>query len=204
MESQGSVTGWLAKLRAGEQGAADELWKRYFDKLVRLARKHLRSLPRLAAEDDVALSAFASFCQGIKRGRFPDLRDRDELWGLLLTITERKAAHLVRKEYRQKRGGGKVIEQAVLAGGKPEGEKQSPLEQIADLDPTPQAAAQTAEELQRLLGLLNAEQQKIAQWKLEGWTNVEIAAELDCALSTIERRLRIIRRSWEEEGNDER
>jgi hypothetical protein len=52
MESQGSVTGWLAKLRAGEQGAADELWKRYFDKLVRLARKHLRSLPRLAAEDE--------------------------------------------------------------------------------------------------------------------------------------------------------
>ena len=200
MASQGSVTRWLAKFRAGDHAAADQLWKRYFDELVPLARKHLKSLPRLAAEDDVALSAFASFCQGIERGRYPDLRDRDDLWGLLLTITERKAAHLVRDERRQKRGGGKVLNEAVLAGGKPEGEKQSPLEQITDPEPTPEAAAQTAEELQRLLGLLNAEQQKIAQWKLEGWTNEEIATELGCAVSTVERRLHIIRRSWEEEG----
>ena len=54
----------------------------------------------------MALSAFDSFCRNAERGRFPQLADRDSLWRLLVVITARKAAHLVRDETRQKRGGG--------------------------------------------------------------------------------------------------
>ena len=39
----------------------------------------------------------------------------------------------------------------------------------------------------------------IATWKMEGYTNQEIAAKLDCAPSTVERKLQRIRTQWQEE-----
>ena len=39
----------------------------------------------------MATSEFESFCEAAHKGWFPDLTDRDGLWGLLLTITEGKA-----------------------------------------------------------------------------------------------------------------
>jgi hypothetical protein len=45
--------------------------------MVGLARARLQGLPRRAAdEEDVALSAFASFCRAAEAGRFPRLCDR--------------------------------------------------------------------------------------------------------------------------------
>jgi len=87
------------------------LWERYFARLVGLARQKLRSTPRRAAdEEDVALSAFDSFCRQAEAGRFPQLLDRDNLWRLLVTVTARKAFHLIRDKNRQKRGGGVVVQ----------------------------------------------------------------------------------------------
>ena len=41
--------------------------------------------------------------------------------------------------------------------------------------------------------------QQVALWKLEGYTNEEIAGPsmLDCAPRTVERKLAVIRRTWE-------
>src|ERR1051326_8403596 len=106
MASEGSVTHWLGQLRSGDPAAAQQLWERYFQRLVQLARHKLRGVPRgVADEEDVALSAFDSFCRNLERDRWPQLLDRDNLWRLLVVITARKAHHLVRDERRQKRGG---------------------------------------------------------------------------------------------------
>src|SRR5262249_10517796 len=106
MSADGSVTRWLGQLRTGDPAAAQQLWERYFRRLVGLARKKLQGTPRRAAdEEDVALSAFDSFCRNAERGRFPRLADRDSLWRLLMLMTARKAAHLLRDQGRQKRGG---------------------------------------------------------------------------------------------------
>jgi len=51
-----------------------------------------------------------------EKGRFPRLQDCDDLWQLLFMITTRKAADLVEHERRQKRGGGLVLDEAMLAG----------------------------------------------------------------------------------------
>src|SRR5947209_3964759 len=107
MASDGSVTRWLKQLQVGDPAAVQQLWERYFPRLVGLARKKLQDAPqRLADEEDVALSAFHSFCRNAEQERFPHLLDRDGLWRLLVVITARKAAHLLRAEGRQKRGGG--------------------------------------------------------------------------------------------------
>jgi hypothetical protein len=69
-KDEGSVTRWLVDLKAGDPGAVEPLWHRYFAVMVRLARAHLPAAPRRAeGEEDAALSAFDSFCAAASRGR---------------------------------------------------------------------------------------------------------------------------------------
>jgi hypothetical protein len=64
MSSPGSVTCWIQQLKAGERAATQALWESYFQRLVARARRQLAGVPRRAAdEEDVALSAFDSFCR---------------------------------------------------------------------------------------------------------------------------------------------
>src|SRR4051794_35421101 len=103
--SDGSVTRWVGPLAQGDEQAAQRLWDEYFARLVALARSRLRGAARrVADEEDIALSAFNSFCRGAERGRFPRLNDRDDLWQMLVVITVRKAIDLTRRENRQSRG----------------------------------------------------------------------------------------------------
>jgi DNA-directed RNA polymerase specialized sigma24 family protein len=188
MPSPGSVTHWIHQFQAGDSLASQKLWEAYFHRLVGLARKKLQGRPRTAAdEEDIALSAFASFCQRAVNRQFPELADRHDLWRLLVTITARKAIDEQARQGRLKHGGG-------IARADP-----TILEAVVGREPTPEFAASVTEECQRLLGMLRDEQlRKIAAWKLEGYKNEEIASMLDCAVATVERRLRLIRRTWEE------
>ena len=62
-------------------------------------------------------------------------------------------------------------------------------------DPTPEEAALLAEEVETLLARLRDPLlRQLAVWKLEGYTNAEIATRLDCSEPTVRRRLAIIRR----------
>ena len=86
--------------RRGDSYAAQKLWERYLDRLVRLARRKLGGAPRRAAdEEDVAIAAFANFYRGVEAGRFSKLDDRDDLWQLLIVLTERNAIDQIRREF---------------------------------------------------------------------------------------------------------
>ena len=202
MSSEGSVTHWLGQLQAGDPAAVQRLWERYFADLVGLARQRLRGAPRRAAdEEDVALSAFDSFCRGAAAGRFPLLADRANLWRLLFTLTMQKTVDLVRAERRQKRGGGAVLDEAALLALPGLTREPMDLGQVLSHEPPPALAAQMAEECQRLLGGLDdAGLQAVALAKMEGYTNEEVAARLGCSLRSVERKLGLIRRIWEREG----
>ena len=92
MSQDGSITRWIGELQAGDPEAAQPLWERYFRHLVDLARRKLTNThPGVGdEEDDCDLNAaFDSFCRGLKRGRFPKLQDRDNLWKLLVVLTGR-------------------------------------------------------------------------------------------------------------------
>jgi DNA-directed RNA polymerase specialized sigma24 family protein len=201
MSSAGSVTHWIRELKAGNELAAQKLWEKYFNQLVALARTKLKNRPqRIADEEDVALSAFDSFCRGAEQGRFPQLSDRDDLWQLLVMITGRKAADLVQRECRQKRGGGKVRGDSALTGPEGANGTEEGIEQILGSEPSPEFSAQVADECLHLLALLDDDElRQIALWKMEGYTNVEIAQKLGYVTATIERRLRLIRSIWEKE-----
>src|SRR5262249_56402860 len=137
----GPVRVWIAALRTGDAEAVQRLWQSYFARLVGLARKKLLGKTRAAAdEEDVALSAFASFCRGAAARRFPRLADRNDLWKVLVLLTARKAYRLIQHEGRHKRGGGGVCHLSALD------EEDSGVVGVIDPEPTPEFAASVAEE----------------------------------------------------------
>jgi DNA-directed RNA polymerase specialized sigma24 family protein len=194
MTSFGSVTRWLGPLKEGDRAAAQKLWEGYFARLVGLARAKLyqrRMHGGIADEEDVALSAFDSFCRGAEQGRFPRLDDRNDLWQLLVLIARRKVSDLVEYEERDKRDRRRTCSL----------DSDDDVRQLLSGEPDPAVAAEVAEQYRRLLdGLEDDELREIAELKMEGHTNEEIAAKLPCALSTVERRLRLIRKCLEEQG----
>jgi DNA-directed RNA polymerase specialized sigma24 family protein len=113
-------------------------------------------------------------------------------------LTERKATRLRRHEGQQKRGGGTVLDETALASP---GDTQTPcggFDQFAGREPTPEFAAEVAEECARLFDLLgDIELRSIALWKMEGHTTDEIAARLGRAPRSVERKLHRIRNLWE-------
>lgn len=202
-EGEGSVTQWLGELKAGDDDAASRLWRRYFDDLVRLARRRFQQGPPGAARaesEDVALSAFYSLCEGASRGRFDRLNDRDDLWRLLVVITARKVLDEIRSRRRQKRGGDRVVREADLALGDGE-EGGLGLDQVVGREPTPEFAALMEEEIRtRLNALGDGTLRQVALWRMEGYSNEEIAWRLGCVTRSVERKLKVIRKAWLGEG----
>ncbi len=202
-DGENSVTQWVNDLKAGDRGeAARLLWQRYFERLARLAQARLRAIARGTADgEDVALSVFDSFFQGIADGRFPQLADRDDLWKLLTTIALRKASNQRRREGQIKRGGGRVIGAGDYAAGDPGGE--DPLAQVAGTEPSPELAAMLIDEIrQRFADLPDESLRVVALRRMEGHSNAEIAGELDCSLRSVERKLELIRRTWGPEAGE--
>jgi DNA-directed RNA polymerase specialized sigma24 family protein len=194
MADEQTVTHWIGQLKGGDARAAQELWQRYFARLVALARQRLGGAARRAAdEEDVALSAMDSFCRAAREGRFPRLDDRDDLWQLLVMLTMRKAADLAQREGRQKRGGGQVAAASELGA---EGEARAFAEMISR-EPDPAFAAEVAEQCQRLLGALSDPAlRQVALAKMAGHTNEEVAGLRGVSLPTVERKLQRIRSVW--------
>lgn len=184
---RGSVTTWLDGLKAQHDSAAQELWNRYFATLVAVARRNLHGMGREADEEDVALSALKSAMLGVQKNQFPDLADRTGLWPLLVTITARKAANELKRQRTKKRD---------RASEEPFYEEQT----VAHGEVSPELAMSLAEAIQTLVHRLGDQTlQVIAERKLEGYGNADIARDLGVSTRTVERKLERIRQEWDED-----
>ena len=104
------VTQWIEGLKAGDEDAVADLWNRYFDRLVQLARQRLGTTPRrVADEEDVAVSVFRCLCAGAEHGRLAEIADRGDLWRVLVTMTLRKTIDQQRRLGGKKRGSGRSV-----------------------------------------------------------------------------------------------
>ena len=198
MSADESVTRWLRQLEARDQDAARLLWQRYYRELVELARARLGQTPRrIADEEDIALSVLRCLYDGAAKGQFAAVVNRQELWQLLATITVRKVIDQQRLLKKQKRGGGRVRGDSVLEAGDGRG---AGFDEILGDAATPEVLAIAVEEYQRLMRVLDDDRLRtIAQCKLEGHRNEEIADRLGLACRSIERKLQRIRQVWEAE-----
>jgi RNA polymerase sigma factor (sigma-70 family) len=186
----GSVTMWMSCLKeSGREQAAEMLWSRYLERLLHVARRKLGPAPKAVAdEEDVALTAFAALLSGIRDERFTQLHDRDDLWQLLIMLTERNAISQRRGEWAQKRGGTAPAKELPADAETPE--------------PSPELALELAEEFdQRLAELADDVEREIAIRRLQGFSNAEIAESLGGGLRTVERKLGLIRRTWQSRIN---
>ncbi len=192
-----SVSQWLSGLKAGDLAAIEALWHRYASSLVALARHRLQGVSTsFADEDDVAQSVFHNMCRGAAAGRFEDVKNRDELWWLLLAMTKRKVVDHVRRESTLKRGGGCVVSETTLASSDVDGPPFSFDLLVAD-DPTPEYLVALDEQTQRMLGLLRDDRlREIAIARIEGLSVGEIADNLGISTRSVERKLCLIRKTW--------
>jgi DNA-directed RNA polymerase specialized sigma24 family protein len=198
MTGDGSVTHWLYQLKQGDSASAQQLWNRYFQRLLAVAARKLGDRHLVSDAEDVALGALASFFVRARAGQFPQLADRSELWPLLVKITACKAYGELERAGAQKRGG---LSRAVPLF-ESEGSSAGGAELAGD-EPTPEFAAQVAEECGLLLGkLADPLLVRIAELKLTGYTNAEIADQLELCERSIERKLNCIRAKWSEESGE--
>jgi DNA-directed RNA polymerase specialized sigma24 family protein len=108
------------------------------------------------------------------------------LWPLLVTITARKAINEIKRQRTKKRDRAAEDHMADVYS-------------FAGHEPSPEFALRVAEEVERLVISLGDEALRtIVARKLEGYTNDEIAKELDVSTRTVVRKLRRIRQEWEE------
>lgn len=193
------VTGIIQRVRTGDEAAAQELWNRYSEQIVEVARRSLKdSSRRVQDEEDVAVIAFKSLLAGMTAGRFPELDHRDQLWRLLVVITTRKAAAVIEKDHRQKRGGGDVRGDSAVMSRENEESVLGGFDQLKSEKVQPDIATVMADQTQQLLASLPDETaQRIAALKIEGFTHQEIADKLEINTRTVERRLKQIRELWQ-------
>jgi DNA-directed RNA polymerase specialized sigma24 family protein len=196
MSQVNSVTGVLEGVRGDDSEIVRRLWNQSFDRLVGLIGARLPRHTRRAFDvEDVALSAFYSFCARVGRGQFNRLDDRDDLWRLISTIAARKACALIRRQNREERGESALIDRNDPA--------DDGIARLMGREPTPAdvAAAAFAESCERLLDKLpDPTLRAVALRRLEGHSIEEIAAALAVAPRTVDRNLQVILSLWEREG----
>ena len=113
----GSVTRDICNLKLGDDSAARHLCERYLQRLVSLARGRIKATRRrdpIEDEEDAALNALKSLCLRAADGRFPDLRDREDLWRLLIVITMRKVSDQTERANAQMRARDRAVGDTAL------------------------------------------------------------------------------------------
>lgn len=187
------VSVWIVELRAADEVAARRIWEHFAIRLVAIARNSIRTSTRRAYdEEDAVQSMFRSICTGMAEGRFPDLHDRESLWGLMLVITSQKISNRHRFDQQQKRDIRRTLSDSVFFDSKV---SDTPL---ISREPTPEFAAEFNEICERLFACLDDPGlREIATLKLEGFTDSEIAEKINFSRRTVQRRMTMIRRQWE-------
>ena len=186
------IAAWIDSLRNsdGDDAAAFELWRHCMPQMIERSRRRLPpNLRRAIDEEDIALSAFYSLCDGLHRGEFSELDGVMDLLRLVTCITDRKTKNHIKHATRLKRGGGTVRGESVFGTLNEQA--------TARRNASPDWIAEQLENYEaRLNQLDDPALEAIAILRLEGYTVEEIARRIGCVPRTVERRLSLIRQIW--------
>lgn len=173
----------LRRLKQGEPDAATQLYLRYAQRLLALARSKTSSaLSRRVDSDEIVQSVFGSFFRGAQQGYY-DVPVGEELWKLFLVIALNKirakgAFHLAAKRDVRKTADGEAIDK--LADGAP-----------TDDETALQVLKLTLDEA---LDQLPAGHREMIELRIEGHEIDEIAQRTGRAKRTVERILQEARK----------
>jgi RNA polymerase sigma-70 factor (ECF subfamily) len=183
----------LAELcRHGDADAARKLFERYVDRLVALARRRLsQSMASRVDPEDIVQSVFRTFFGRLEEGRF-QLEQKDDLCKLLVRITVHKTLRQVAYQTAAKR--------SPIAEAGQEDKDREELFAVLDREPSPEEAVVFLDQLEHFLARLNAEERRILEMKVNGYSNDDICKELNIYDRKIRRVLERIRGLAEQEG----
>ena len=134
----------------------------------------------------VVICAFSSFLRRTSEGAYTGVNTRDDLWRLLARITRHQALKQRRFLGRRKRRTSNVVSDEAL------------LKQLTSKTPAPEVVLSVSETLNELLSSMPSERlRQIALFRLQGLSNAEIAVKLNRSVRTIERRIELIRITWQ-------
>lgn len=191
----------LEAFKNGERESVSKIWEQFQARAHLLARQKLgQGHNRVADEEDVAQSAFISLVRLSGQGKLESIENEEDLWNLLATITMRKVYARVKYNRTAKRGGGTVRGESVFLNR--QGEEAFGLAQIRDDELSPAEEVMAREQCLSLLAQLDEAEREIALLKLEGFSNEEIAARLQCSTRRITRKLTLIRERWSLAGDE--
>lgn len=196
----GSISRAIADFGEMEEKAAQILWERFFKRLSGYANQKIYKRHRRFFDgEDIAGSAMFALLDGLKKGKFEQVHNRDQLWQLLTTISARKALNRGRFHDREKRGGGKVRGNSAIGGGQAMPHLSGYISSFDD----PAKFVEFEMTCQELLQALPDNQyRQITLMRLAGLTNREISKEIGCSTRTIDRKLQAIRLVWTELESD--
>jgi len=187
----GSVSRLIAGMKAGDEAALADLHKRYWPQLVNIARKRLKRAPlRHVDEEDVAQSALIGFYNTVRDKRATQLENREQLLALLSHIVACKAINQIQRALTLKQGQGRVVSLTPMAF------------LAADVSPTSSQEALMRDCYAHYVGELPDELRSFAEMHLAGFTNAEIAEQMDCVERTVERKLALLRSRWRKLADD--
>jgi RNA polymerase sigma-70 factor (ECF subfamily) len=174
---------FLARLRAGDGAAAGELFQRFAQQLLALARRQVGGgLQHKVDPEDVVQSAYKSFFRRYGAGNLHAV-NWNSLWGLLTLITLRKCAERVAYHRAQCRDAAREAARPANAEG------SAFWEEAISREPTPVEAALLSEVVDQLLASLDEDERPVLELSLQGYTTQEISQRLDRPERTV-RRLR--------------
>jgi RNA polymerase sigma-70 factor (ECF subfamily) len=169
----------MARLRAGEEGAAREIFRRYAEQLVLLARRRFNpALLRKVDPEDVVQSVYKSFFVRYGAGDF-ELAGWGSLWGLLVAITVRKCSNRIQYHRRVCRAAAREVP-LPAADGPGHWEVVAP-------EPTPLEAIVLTETVEDLLRGLEPPERLIVELSLQGCTAPEIKEQTGRSERTVRR-----------------
>jgi DNA-directed RNA polymerase specialized sigma24 family protein len=198
MNTIGSLTLCIHNLRSTDVHARDEaariIWDRFAARLQALARRHLDNrIRRREDEQDVLQSVYTSFCIGQFSGKTSPA-SREELWKLLVRITMCKVVNTANRHHAARRD---VRRECTETFDHPTAGSLFPrwmLEHVDRSQPSQEEKIIVLDEVERLLHGLSPEQRRIVIWKLEGFTNAEIAGMIDRTVRSVELKMQVIRK----------
>lgn len=183
-----SISTTVAGLMKGEEEAVEKVFARYFDALVRKAKRRLgQGMERAGDAEDIALEALRQFFAKARQNGFAKLRKNDDIRTLLLVLVDRRTLDFKRSAQRRRRV---EVGESVVAN---RGDDPAPFD-LEDFRPPKDFVVSFGCEVQELLGSIGDRGlAEIAVMRLEGWTNAEIARSLNLSERSVERKLERIR-----------
>jgi RNA polymerase sigma-70 factor (ECF subfamily) len=175
MSEDGSFDNLMARLRTGDDDAAAQVFNRFANRLIELARRRLTPQVRQKLDpEDVLQSVFRSFFAHQAAGQITDLESWDNLWSWLVVITLRKCGKRMKYFYSDRR----------------DVDRESPAEAYVDAaesdsgkssdEPTPSEAAMLTETVEQLMNRLEGRHRQVLSLILQGYSVREVSLQVGC------------------------